>query len=67
MDEAPDHGADLIEEVGGFLGLFGIEHSCGVEESEEGVYFHCGSIGDAPMMQTIPPKSALAFTEVCRN
>ncbi len=67
MDEAPSHRTDLIEEVCGLLRLGSINHSGTAEETQEGVDFLRGTIGDTPVIESISAKPAVAFTQVCRN
>jgi len=53
MEEAPGHGSDVVKEVERGLDMRVIESASSHEETQVGFDFFCGTVGDAPVVQSI--------------
>jgi len=64
VEEAPGDGSDFVEETDRRSGLFAVDGAGSGEEPEMRVDIFRGTVGDAPVVQSISPRSAVAFREI---
>jgi hypothetical protein len=64
VEEAPGHGADVVEELQGGRCLIAMHGACEAEETEVTVDLLRKSVGDAPVVGAVSSETAAAFAEV---
>ena len=67
VDESPDHGADLVEQVEGLYRLRGVDRGGVHQQLEMRVDLLRGRIRDASVMHPITPTSSMTLGQIRRH
>jgi hypothetical protein len=67
MEQPPGDGPDLVEQRENPPRSGGIDRPGGYQEPEVGVGFLGGAVGDPPVLEPIPTRSAMTLGEICRH
>ncbi len=65
MEEPPGHGANLVEEAESPPRSGGLKDSGCEKQPEVGVSLLGGAVGDPPVLEPIPARSAMTFGDAC--
>jgi hypothetical protein len=66
MQQPPAHGPDLVEEVEGPPRSRGLNDPGCEKQPEVCVSLLGGAVGDPPVLEPIPPRSAMTFSQIRR-